>query len=135
VLKVKVYAYGKMIDSRPVPNNRQIFSEELKSLKGDILIEVSENRGTRSNQQNKYYWSVVCGLISEHTGYTPEEVHNFYKELFLTDKKEVIIGKDKLVIEQATTTKLTTKEFEEYCENIRRHASTELSVSIPEPNE
>jgi hypothetical protein len=78
---------------------------------------------------------VVCKLISDHTGYTPEEVHNFMKEKFLTDKKHIIIGGEERDVEEATTTRLTTKQFEEYCENIRRFASTELEVSIPEPGE
>jgi hypothetical protein len=34
-----------------------------------------------------------------------------------------------------STTKLSTVEFEDYMESIRRFASMELSLWIPEPNE
>lgn len=130
----KIYGLGKVTKGILTINNPQIFKEEIKGLSGDVRVEVIEGRELRSKQQNRYYWSVVCGLISEHTGYIPEEVHEFYKEKFLTNKKSIVIGNEEKEIEMATTTKLNTKEFEEYCENIRRHASVELSVNIPEPN-
>jgi len=131
----QIYGLGKVEKGKLSLNNEQIFKEELKSLSGDVVVLVKEGRPKRSTQQNKYYWSVICRIISEHTGYTPEEVHEFYKETFLTDRKLITIGKDEREIEKATTTRLSTKEFEEYCENIRRHASVELNLNIPEPNE
>jgi hypothetical protein len=115
--------------------NQQIFKTELQGLSGDVIVTIAEGRGKRSTQQNKYYWSICCGLISETTGYTPEEVHEFLKEKFLTDKKHIVIAGEERDIEQATTTRLTTKEFEDYTENIRRWASRELQINIPTPNE
>jgi hypothetical protein len=133
----QIYALGKTEKGSPkiIFNNRQIFDEELKDLSGDIVITISEGRGKRSDRQNKYYWSVCCKLISEHTGYTSEEVHEFLKEKFLTDKHKIVIGGEEREIESATTTRLTTKEFEVYCENIRRFAAQELNINIPEPGE
>jgi len=115
--------------------NPQIFKVELQDLHGDVSVEIVEGRGKRSQQQNKYYHGVVCRLISDHTGYLPEEVHEFLKEKFLTEKKHVIIGTDERDIETASTTRLTTKEFEEFTENVRRWAAVELQINIPEPNQ
>ena len=126
---------GTVKDGKLELRNPQIFKEELKGLFGDVTLTVAEGRGKRSNQQNKYYWSVVCGTISDHTGYTPKEVHEYYKDMFLSEKKHITIGEDEREVETATTTRLTTKQFEEYCENIRRHASEKLHLDIPEPNE
>jgi hypothetical protein len=130
----QIYGLGKVNQGKLTLNNSQIFKEELKNLNGDVVITVAEGRGKRSTQQNRYYWGQVCTLISETTGYTPEEVHDFLKEKFLTDKKHIVIAGEERDIEQATTTRLTTKEFEEYCENIRRWASSVLNINIPDPN-
>ena len=130
-----VYALGRVESGKLLLKNQQIFKEEIKTLNGDIILTVSEGRGKRSLQQNKYYHSVVCGLISETTGYTPEEVHNFLKDKFLSNKHQMVIGNEERLIEEATTTKLTTKEFKDYIEKIQRWASEELNVSIPDPNE
>ena len=83
----------------------------------------------RSNPQNRWYWGVCIDLISEHTGFTPEEVHEILKHKFLTPKS--------LMGEQIypSTTSLTTVEFKNYMEKIQRWASMELSVVIPDPNE
>jgi len=131
----QMYGLGKVNQGKLTLKNSQIFKEELKCLSGDVVVTIAEGRGKRSDGQNRYYWSQVCGLISETTGYTPEEVHDFLKEKFLTDKKHIVIAGEERDIEQATTTRLTTKEFEDYCENIRRWASSELNINIPTPNE
>jgi hypothetical protein len=130
-----MYGLGKVENGKLKLNNPQIFQEELRDLSGDVIVEVKEGRGKRSNQQNAYYWSTICKLISETTGYTPEEVHEFFKEKFLSERKCILIGNEEREIEKASTTKLTTKQFEEYAENIRRFAATELNISIPTPNE
>jgi hypothetical protein len=130
-----IYGYGKVESGKLTLSNQQIFREELKGLSGDVVVEVKEGKGKRSNQQNKFLWGVVYGLISEHTGHTPEELHEFFKDKFLSNRKHIIIGNEDREIELGTTTKLTTKGFEEFVENIRRFASVELETIIPEPNE
>ena len=81
----------------------------------------------RSIPQNKYYWDVVVGLISETTGFTAQEAHDALKLKFL----RVVKGKMETV---RSTTDLTTKEFEDYVSQIRVFASQELACYIPEPN-
>lgn len=82
----------------------------------------------RSLQQNRYYWGVVCNLVSDHTGYAPEESHQIMAEMFLSYE-----NKGKAFTK--STTKLKTVEFEEYMEKCRRWAAMELQVYIPLPNE
>ena len=82
----------------------------------------------RSGQQNRYYWGVVCKLVSDHTGYTPEESHQIMAEMFLSYEKE---GK----VFTRSTTKLRTADFEIYMEQCRRWAAMELRIYLPLPNE
>lgn len=86
----------------------------------------------KSNNQNSYYWGVLVDLISDHTGYSPEDVHEILKHKFLT--KEAVIKGEKIPFAQSTVS-LTTVEFEKYMSQARQWAAMELSISIPEPNE
>lgn len=110
---------------------------ELQALRdGEVTIEIRRARATRSRQQNSYYWVAVVGLVAEHTGYTPDEIHEIYKAKFLPKRLSVANANGEIQGEfviGGTTTKLTTLGFGEYCEEIRRWAAETLDVFIPDP--
>lgn len=94
-------------------------------------------RKDRSNNQNSYYWGVIVHLLSEHTGFGTDEMHEILKHKFL--RRTIWVPtkhgtKEQSVIAESTA-KLTTKQFEEYTSNIRQWASQDLGVFLPEPNE
>lgn len=109
--------------------NVELFDTYLRSLEGkDVNISIKPKTKIRSNPQNNYLWGVCYTLISEHTGYTPEEVHDAMRMMFLLDRSRTVPT-------LRSTTTLTTVQMEEYLENIRQWAAKELSCSIPVPNE
>jgi hypothetical protein len=62
----------------------------LKGLKSiTYLIELKVNRNNRSIPQNKFYWGVVIDILSNHTGFEPEEVHEVLRAKFLKYKTVV----------------------------------------------
>lgn len=65
--------------------NRRFFDQQVGALKDGWIVEVAVKRlrATRSIQQSRYYWGVVVELIAEHTGYTPEEIHEVLKAKFI----------------------------------------------------
>lgn len=103
---------------------------------GAVLVTVERKYATRSQKQNKWYWSQVVGLVADHTGYTPDEIHEIYKAKFIpkamavADKNGEI--RDELVL-GGSTTRMDTVEFSEYCERIREWAA-ELGIVIPDPD-
>jgi len=117
---------GKLILSNP-----DQFKAELQNFKGKdrVYVIVDEDKPNRSNNQNRYYWSVCLGLIADHTGHTADELHEYFKEMFLPHKQVL----DKSIV--MSSTKLKTDEFEKYLEDIRRFAAERLSCIIPLPNE
>lgn len=122
-----------------VQNNSLVPTQEQKEQisyflfgKSSCCVTFSKEKKPRSNQESRYYWGVIVAIISEETGYTDEEVHEFLKTKFL--KKEMLIGRDHLAIGVSTAT-LTTEEFEKYCSEIRQWSSLELSLYLPLPNE
>lgn len=100
---------------------------------GFYEMVIRKPRKDRSNPQNRYYFGVVLKMISEETGYTPEESHEAMKFLYL--RKQYDLASGKKLYTSASTSKLSTVQMEEYLENIRRFAATELSINIPLPNE
>lgn len=83
----------------------------------------------RSTPQNRYYFGVVIDILSNHIGFTPDEMHEILKHKFLRHKEQ-----KGYVIPQSTTS-LSTIEFENYLTQIREWAVIDLGVLIPEPNE
>lgn len=118
---------------RLVFNNPDAFEKYLLRLNDksvDVVVRLP--RKDRSIDENAYYWKVVVGLISEHTGYTPDEVHEFLKLKFLS-KIIVMAGKDERIPRSSTS--LSTLEWEKWMTEIREWAAQELSLVIPEPNQ
>ncbi len=77
-------------------------------------------------------WGVVYQLLSDHLGYTVDEIHELLKIMFLS---RWLLIKDKKHRTTQSTTELSTSEMGEYLYKIRRWASLDLGMNIPEPNE
>ena len=98
-----------------------------------VRLTVKVARHTRSERQNSYLWGIVYKYIADYTGDTTEDTHEAMKYLFLPRQFTKFQGKDVPV--EKSTTRLSTKEFEEYLDRVRSWAASELNVVIPLPNE
>lgn len=102
-----------------------------------LTITVEKKRATRSLDQNAWYWGVILKLLSEHTGYTVDEMHEYCRERF-NPKRLIVQNAVGEVIDERrigqTTTKLNKITFGEYCEQIREWAAADLGVVIPDPD-
>jgi hypothetical protein len=114
------------------------FKAALKRMRdGEVLVSVSRKRASRSLQQNRWYWGVIVEILADHTGYSPDEIHEILKAKFIPKrlaisdqngeiKGEFVIG--------GTTTKLDKVAFGEFCESVRQWAADDLGVVIPDPD-
>lgn len=91
-------------------------------------VEIVKSKQKRSLNQNKYYWGVIIDLFAQTTGYSKEESHQELAAMFLGYEAH---GK-KFV---KSTTKLNTKEFEDYAELCRVWMNENLGIHVPLPNE
>lgn len=119
--------------------NRRAFDEGVSRLHDDWELEVTVKRlrATRSLLQNAYYWGVVVQLLAEHTGYTPDEMHDVLKAKFIPKQMAVCDGNGVIVDELVlggSTREMNTIEFGEYMEAIREWAAEALDVVIPDPD-
>jgi hypothetical protein len=103
----------------------------------EITIRFEKAHATRSLAANAYYFGVCLELLSEHTGYTVEELHEWAKAKFLPKELAICNGNgevvDDLVI-GGTTTSLNKNEFYEYVERVRTFAFDRLDLDIPPPD-
>jgi hypothetical protein len=75
---------------------------------------VTERKHIRNLSQNDMYWAILEGL-SDHLGYTKEELHELLKYKYLKYAKE-IAGQPVVVV--PSTADLDTGQFAEYIENV-----------------
>ncbi|HNC13938.1 MAG TPA: hypothetical protein PLF59_19310, partial [Cyclobacteriaceae bacterium] len=98
-----------------------------------IEITVRRKKKHRSVQQNRYYWLVVT-ILSDYTGFTKDEMHSILRSKFLRAEK---VNEDTGVVYEyvKSTTELTTVEYEDYLDDVRRFAAQEFNMTVPMPNE
>lgn len=107
--------------------------EEKQTIKKCSRCGYSAGGKSRSNSQNSYYWGVVIKELSEHTGFTPDEMHEVLKHRFLGYFKTTREGRELWTCK--STTALSSGDMEEYLSNIRTYASINLDCYIPSPHE
>jgi hypothetical protein len=101
-----------------------------------IVVHITTEKQSRSLNQNRWYWGCVLALISEHTGYEPDELHELFKQRYLP--KRLALADDNGVVTAegvvgGSTARMGTVDFSEYCERVRQFAAEELGVVIPDP--
>lgn len=134
-----VTAFGTITDGRLYIRNRREFDQQIRQLREgcEVEIEVTRRRATRSQSQNRYYWGVVVHLISEYTGFAPDDMHELLKAKFIPKRLAVCDGNGEVCHEfvlGGSTRKMNKIEFGEYMETIRQWAAESLNVVIPDPD-
>lgn len=108
------------------------FEDYLAKMPERLTVHIEAHRFNRSKNQNDYYHKCIVRELSDHTGYTELEMHDFLRQKFL--RKIMVVGNESENVPRSTRS-LSTKEFEDYCRDIRQWASSELGVFLAQPNE
>ena len=116
--------------------DKQSLFSYLKELENDYIVSVKKQRNTRSNMQNSYYWKCIVQGLAEELGYFPNEMHDALRAKFLSEYEMISFNDNQIAINKiGSTTALNTKSFEEYTEQIRVWALTDLGIRLMLPNE
>lgn len=117
--------------------NRRRLEAILKDAKdAPLTVTIDRVHATRSPAANAFYWGVVVKMLADHTGYTPDEMHEILKakflpkELAITNRNGEIVGE---FVIGGSTTGLNKIQFGEFITNVRVWAQ-ELGVFIPDPD-
>ena len=116
--------------------DKQSLFSYLKELENDYIVSVKKQRNTRSNMQNSYYWKCIVQGLAEELGYFPNELHDALRAKFLSEYEMISYNDNQIAINKiGSTTALNTKQFEQYTEQIRVWALTDLGIRLMLPNE
>jgi hypothetical protein len=134
-----VTAFGRIENGRLFIRNRREFDQQIGQIRegAEVEIEVTLRRATRSVLQNAYYWGVVVHLVSEYTGFAPDDMHEWFKAKFIPKRLAVCDGNGEIqeeLVLGGSTRKMNKLEFGEYMESIRQWAAETLDVVIPDPD-
>lgn len=120
--KLKVDARGQMLDALVDWHD------------GPVTITIEEQKATRSQQANAYYWAVVVKQLAAYSGTTPDETHEVLKLKFLSKEIAFANGNGEVVAEfviGGSTRQLDSTAFYDYVERIRQWSLEALEVYIP----
>lgn len=122
-----------------VRNRREL--EQWASLErdGEYTVTIERAHATRNLEQNALYWAGFVKPLSDHTGYSMNEMHAYLKARFLPPEyrqtKTLLLQNgageviDEYQIDMSTTTKLNKIQFSEYLHEIQQFAA-ELGVDV-----
>lgn len=91
-----------------------------------VTVTLASKKPKRSIRQNSFYWAYLT-LISEDTGHSPEELHEWAKGKCLPSKVKEILG-DPVRVKKSTT-ELNKSGFTEFIKKI----SVETGIAPPDP--
>lgn len=134
--KIKAYHFGKIEGGKLTLADRPKFQCAANALEGkEVRLTMERKPAPRKNSsdpQRRYYWAVICQIVGDNIGISPEDAHDSLKAKFLSSTIERE-GQSFVVVK--STESLSTIEREDYHRDVREWASVFLKVYIPLPNE
>lgn len=105
---------GSVSGGKFLPVNAELFKKSIEKFEGKTCeVVVRAISKGRSNQQNKYMWKVVYGILADWSGDDPQSIHMQMTAMFAIPR--VIENKlQKNVVVQGSTSRMSTVEIEEY---------------------
>lgn len=121
-MNFKIKYKGLIENGQLIMQDERSFAHHLQRLEGkivDVIVKKFIPYKERTNKENRYFHGPVLDILSDHTGYTPEEMKGILKWIFKVP----------------STSGLSTVEMEKFLTQIRQWASIELNCYIPLPDE
>lgn len=126
--------FGHVTNGQLKIRDRKGFDAYLLQFEGkDVEIMVKRKKAKRSIDQNAFFHAWV-NLLSDHTGYSKEEMKEILKNQFLSVEK--VNAKTGSIFKYTrSTASLNKNEFAEFCNDVQRWSIEEFNAILPLPNE
>ena len=117
--------------------HREQFERAMREMReGEVIVSIRKAHATRTPQMNRLYWRWYVTPLAEYTGYSPQAIHSYLKQRFITAPQIVIANADGEIVDEAsiepTTTTLPKEEFSNYLNAIAEFSET-LNVHVGPP--
>jgi hypothetical protein len=94
-------------------------------------VEVLQKKFNRSISQNSLYWLwLTC--IEQETGNDRDELHELFKKKFILPETKEVFGEQLIFY---STKNKDTLQFKQYLDKIQVFALSELSITLPNPED
>lgn len=108
------------------PDNPKLWRDFLFGMEGKrVSLEVRPWSSKRSTSQNRYYWTYLEAIEAE-TGQNANDLHEYFKRIFLKPVEKTILGKR--ILFPGSTTHLGKQDFSEYLDKI----CAETGIPLPD---
>lgn len=109
---------------------QRFFKKDLLALEGKE-IKIEKVQGGKTQQQLGYYWGCVLKIISDYTGFTPEECNQEFYRKFSTYEK---VHKGKIYKFTKGLSGMSLGEAAQYITKVINYARQDLGLIIPDPD-
>ena len=108
------------------------FNRYIKRFRDGVRLETIVRRWekTDSDPLRKYYFKVVAGMISEHTGHSKDAVHEAMKIKFASYEEYGLLFIESVFSKQS---KMKISRKQEFIQDVRTWANDFFDLAIPEP--
>ncbi len=103
----------------------------------EVNIQIDPWSNSRTVQQNRYYFGVVCPFVADGiydlTGerYSKDAVHEWLRKRFLHESEIIDISTGEVVKVPSSTKRLTVEEFASYLNDINSFSLEHFGSSLP----
>lgn len=98
---------------------------------GEYVVKITRKVEPRTVSQNSLLW-MWYKCIEDNTGTLKDDVHEYYKQKFLS--RRVFVGRREVVI-PGSTANLNTVQFSRYLELVKADAAAEFGIALPLPED
>lgn len=126
-MKTILFTTNNLKSREAVRDQIDFLNAQHKGKEVDYILTIKKKMPVRSVSQNSYYW-VVLQAIAVKTGYTTDDLHEWYK---LEYNSKEVLGKK---IAGSTTT-IYSAEFTIYLKKVKEHATSFHDVYVADPKD
>lgn len=111
-----------------IPMDKEGFKRSIHRYKGKkVTLEIKQATNRRTGQQNKLYWKNVH-ILAEHSGYSPEDLHNILKIMTFGYEVQEYNGIEFQTV--STSRDKDTKEFSRLFDTLLREMKNQDLIPI-----
>ncbi len=128
-----IVKFAATYDGKLHVEKKEQFEQHLKSFKGaKIWIAIGKFRKSKSRKAERYYWGGVLPTIADSTGHTTDELHEIFKDKFLTVRRLTWRGIEMKI--PGSTKHIFSDEQSEFITKVIREAA-DMGIHVLTPDE
>lgn len=139
--EIKIFFTGGVENGVLKISDRKSFDRDITVFNGKrVQGYVTRAKKTRSNLQNNALWGLAYPYATKgfidvgNLGWTNEDTHKFFLDLFKPSFREVVVPSTGEVRKMVTTTTASTTDIKTYYQQIQVFCAENFAIDVPDPD-